>query len=226
MPESPEGGTRIAVLVSGQGRNLQALIDATQAGQISGRIVGVISDRSDAFALERARQAQIPDITVDRHDYAHRATFDDALTDSLSTLNPDLVVLAGFMRILGESFIARFSDGLINIHPSLLPLYPGLNTHQRALDTGDREHGATVHLVNNELDGGLRIIQGTVSVVRQDDAQTLAERLMMNVETKILPQTVAWFANGRLRLDDGMAYFDGRALDHPLSQSDLDPEFS
>lgn len=216
---------RIAVLVSGQGRNLQALIDACAAGRIHGRIVGVISNRVDAPALQRAARAALPCFTVLHAAYADRAAFDAALQVQLEALQPDIVVLAGFMRVLGDAFVQRFEQRLINVHPSLLPKYPGLHTHQRALDAGDVEHGATVHFVSTELDGGAAIIQGGVRVEAQDTAQSLAERVMQEVEIRILPQAVAWMARGVLKQVQGGVELFGRVRSQACTLEDLEDAF-
>lgn len=217
---------RIAVLVSGRGRNLDALIRGCGDGRIRGEIVGVISNRADAGALARARDAGLRVEVIPHTAFADRDAFDAALADALEALAPDIVVLAGFMRVLGGAFVRRFSGRMINIHPSLLPRHPGLNTHRRAIEAGDREHGATVHFVTEELDGGPAVIQGRVSVHPQDTAELLSNRVMTDVETRILPQTVAWLADGRLRLRaDGRPEFEGRPLKAPLQLSDLGEAF-
>lgn len=222
MPEP----LRIAVLVSGRGRNLDALVEACRDGRIGAHIVGVLSNRADAGALARARAAGLHAAAIPHDAFTDREAFDAALGDALAALAPDIVVLAGFMRVLGAGFVRRFAGRMINIHPSLLPRHPGLHTHRRAIEAGDREHGATVHFVTAELDGGPAVIQGRVSVRPQDTAELLSERVMTDVETRILPQTVAWLADGRLRLrTDGRPEFDGRVLTSPLQLAHLDEAF-
>ena len=216
---------KIVVLISGQGRNLQALIEAVQAGRIEGRIAAVISNKPQAGGLERARAAGIATATLDHTAYDSRESFDAALADEIDRREPDAVILAGFMRILGDAFIHRYKGRLLNIHPSLLPLYPGLKTHERALQAGDAEHGATVHFVTEQLDGGPCIVQGRLTVKPQDDAKSLAERVMNEVEMKIYPQAVAWLARGDLKLDGAGVRFRGRLLHTPLGLHDLEPEF-
>jgi phosphoribosylglycinamide formyltransferase-1 len=216
---------RIVVVISGQGRNLQALIEHCAAGNIRGRIVSVISNRADAGGLQRAQSAGIPTQVVPHAAFATREAFDAALAEAIDAHRPDVVVLAGFMRVLGAAFIARFHGRLVNIHPSLLPRHPGLKTHERALAAGDREHGATVHFVTPEVDGGPIAIQGRFSVRSEDTAQTLAERVMLEVEVRIYPQAVAWLASGDLRLGANGVIFRGEALTAPLSLEELDPEF-
>lgn len=221
MPEP----SRIAVLVSGQGRNLQALIEACADGRIPGQIVGVLSNKPEALGLERARAAGIPALAIAHLDYPDRETFDAALSAALDRLNPDIVVLAGFMRVLGQAFVQRYRGRLINIHPSLLPRHPGLHTHRRALEAGDPEHGATVHFVTEKLDGGPAVIQGRLSVQPEDTVETLSERVMTHIEVRIFPQAIAWMARGLVQLvDDGVMLAD-RRLDAPLQLADLEPAF-
>lgn len=223
---SSEGRARIAVLVSGRGRNLEALIQACGDGRIRGEVVGVLSNREDAPALSRARDAGIHTGVVVHGEFPDRESFDLALGDALAALRPDIVVLAGFMRVLGQGFVRRQRGRMINIHPSLLPRHPGLHTHRRALEAGDPEHGATVHFVTDELDGGPCVIQGRLSVQPQDTPDLLADRVMTDVETRILPQAVAWMAERLLNLgEDGRAEWRGRALDSPLQLTDLDEAF-
>ena len=216
---------RIAVLISGQGRNLQAILDAVADGRIPAVAAGVLSNRVDAPGLPRARAAGVPALAIAHTDYADRAGFDAALADALERLQPDFVALAGFMRVLGDDFIRRFRGRLVNIHPSLLPKYRGLNTHRRVLEAGDAEHGASVHYVTKELDGGPVAVQGRFSVQPQDNEQTLAERTMRDIELKIYPQALAWMARGELRLAGGQLQFRGRELSAPLTLADLEPEF-
>ncbi|TXH06166.1 MAG: phosphoribosylglycinamide formyltransferase [Nevskiaceae bacterium] len=215
----------IVVLISGQGRNLQALIEAQQAERIAGRIAAVVSNRADAPGLERAREAGILTEVVPHADYAQRDVFDAALAAVIGRHHPDIVVMAGFMRVVGDEFIRRFRGRMLNIHPSLLPKYPGLKTHQRVLEAGDAEHGATVHFVTEQLDGGPAVIQGRFSVNPQDTAETLAERVMRDIELKIYPQAVAWMARGELKLDSEQVWFRGKRLVRPLGLDDLDEEF-
>jgi phosphoribosylglycinamide formyltransferase-1 len=217
----------IVVLISGRGRNLQALIEAQRAGHIAGRIAAVISNRADAAGLERARDAGVLTEVIPHTDYAERSVFDAALAATIDRHHPDIVVMAGFMRVVGDDFIRRFRGRMLNIHPSLLPKYPGLKTHQRVLEASDAEHGATVHFVTEELDGGPSIIQGRLSVGAQDTAQTLNERVMHEVELKIFPQAVAWTARGVLKLDAdaGHVLFRGARLAVPLTMDDLEMEF-
>lgn len=216
---------RIAALVSGRGRNLQALIDAVADGRIEADWAGVISNRPGAAALDRCQAAGVPAEVVDHTAYDSREAFDAALAAVLSERRPDLVVMAGFMRVLGAGFIDAFVGRMINVHPSLLPKYRGLHTHRRALEAGDAEHGASVHFVTAELDGGPVAIQGRFTVAPDDDESRLAERVMNEVELKILPQAVAWFVRGELRCDADGARFRGRPLTRPLSLDDVEADF-
>lgn len=213
---------RVAVLLSGEGRNFQALLDARRRGDLEADFVGVISNRPDANGLQRAAAAGVATAIIDHRDYPDRAAFDAALVEQLETWRAEWVVLAGFMRVLTAAFVTRFAGRLLNIHPSLLPRYPGLHTHAAVLAAGDREHGATVHFVTPALDAGPIIIQGQFTVMPEDDASQLAERLMAEVETHIYPQALAWCLDGRVRLIDGHTVcFDGRPLSAPLSLADV-----
>lgn len=216
---------RIAVLISGQGRNLQAILDGVRDGRIPAEVAGVVSNRADAGGLARARQAQVPSRIVPHAEFPDRAAFDAALAAQLEQLRPDIVALAGFMRVLGDAFIRTFRGRLVNIHPSLLPKHRGLHTHRRVLEARDAEHGASVHYVTEELDGGPVAIQGRFSVQPQDDEATLAERVMRDVELKIYPQALAWMARGDLRCGPAGLTFRGAPLAAPLTLADLEPEF-
>src|SRR6056297_221851 len=169
---------RLAILASGSGSNMQAIVDACNDGTIPARITVVGSNRPGAGVLERAHRAGIPQVILDHRDYATRDAFDRAMLAELEPHAPDLVILAGFMRILTPLFISSFRGRLLNIHPSLLPKYPGLKSHARALAAGDREHGATVHFVTEELDGGPPVLQASVSVMPEDNADTLAAKVL------------------------------------------------
>jgi len=201
----------IVVLISGSGSNLQALIDAVEKEEITGSIKAVISNKADVFGLERAKKAGIDTHVVDHKKYDNRDVFDGELIHQIEQYQPDLIVLAGFMRILTESFVRRYEGKMLNIHPSLLPKYPGLNTHQRALDAGDAEHGVTVHFVTTELDSGPNIIQATVPTLKQDTAETLAQRVQQQ-EHIIYPIAVKWFVEGRLTMEASYALLDKKTL--------------
>ncbi|MFC2974067.1 phosphoribosylglycinamide formyltransferase [Azotobacter bryophylli] len=198
------------VLISGSGSNLQALIDSLGEDNPL-RIRAVVSNRADAYGLTRAQNAGIATQVLDHKAFADREAFDCALIEAIDGFRPDLVVLAGFMRILTPAFVRHYSGRLLNIHPSLLPKHKGLNTHQRALDAQDSEHGCSVHFVSEELDGGPLIIQAVVPVEPGDTAETLALRVHMQ-EHRIYPTAVRWFAEGRLRLAAEGALLDGEKL--------------
>ena len=197
---------RLVILVSGSGSNMQAVVQSCQQGLIPASVVAVISNRPHVAALEKATAAEVAIQVIDHTEFPDRAAFDDALDAALQALTPDYVVLAGFMRILGDAFVQRWAGRLINIHPSLLPLYPGLDTHARALADGCREHGASVHFVTAQLDGGPVILQARVPVLPDDNAEQLAERVLSQ-EHLILPQALNWLCSGRVALQNGQACF-------------------
>lgn len=217
---------RVAVLISGEGRNLQALLDAHDRGGLPATFVGVVSNRDDAPGLARAAAAGVPVAVVRHGDFPDREAFDAALTLQLEAWRADWVVLAGFMRVLTPGFTTRWQGRLLNIHPSLLPRHRGLQTHRRVLEAGDREHGATVHFVTADLDGGPAIIQGRFTVSAEDDPQQLALRVLQDVEVHIYPQAVAWCISGDLQLmPEGTVMFRGAPLSAPLTLADLEPGF-
>ncbi len=209
------GPCKLAVLISGSGSNLQALIDAAFSSTAPFSVVGVISDQPDAYGLTRAAAAGIPTTVVTRASVASRAAFDAALADAVDALQPDLVILAGFMRIIGGRLIDDYAGRMLNIHPALLPKYKGLHTHQRCLDNGDPTHGSTVHFVTAELDGGPPVVQAVLNVSSQDNSASLAKRVL-SLEHVIFPLATSWFAEGRLRLVDGQALLDGKVLNEPV----------
>ncbi len=202
---------RIVVLVSGEGSNLQALIDACQQGRINAQISAVFSNKSAAYGLERARLADIPAQALDVKAYEDRAAFDMALADAIEAYQPDLVVLAGYMRILTADFVQRFAGRMINIHPSLLPKYPGLHTHRQAIDNQDDEHGTSVHFVTEQLDGGPVILQAKVPVFSDDSEDDLVARVQTQ-EHNIYPLVVSWFVEGRLSLKNDQVLLDNNPL--------------
>ena len=208
-----------AVLISGSGTNLQAFIDAAQADQLGFNLQVVLSNNPEAAGLERARKADIGIECINHRDYPVREEYDAALVTALDQHDPDLIILAGFMRILTPVFIDHYAGKVLNIHPSLLPKYPGLDTHQRAIDAGDKWHGSTVHFVTAELDGGPRIIQGRVPILSDDTAATLAARVL-TIEHQIYPQAATLFAERRLACRDGHAWLDGQRLDEPIAQAE------
>lgn len=202
---------RFAVLISGNGSNLQALIDACQAGRIQGELVGVVSNRADAFGLERAKAAGIATQVLSNQAFANRESYDAALIQALESWKPDLLVMAGFMRILTPGFVQHFAGRMLNIHPSLLPKYQGVKTHARAIAAGDTVHGASVHFVTEELDGGPVVLQARVPIFPDDDEVTLAERVLSQ-EHQIYPLVINWFCQGRLTMVGTQACLDGQPL--------------
>jgi phosphoribosylglycinamide formyltransferase-1 len=202
---------RILVLISGSGSNMQAIAEACAKKEIDADIVGVISNRPAVMGLDRAAQFQIPSKVVDHTEFSTREEFDANLIRAIDEFEPDLVVLAGFMRILTPDFVRRYKGRLLNIHPSLLPKYKGLHTHQRALEAGDKEHGVTVHFVSEDLDGGPNVIQAVVPVLEGDDEGQLKTRVQQQ-EHVIYPIAVKWFVEGRISMIKGDAYFDNNAL--------------
>jgi len=202
---------RIVVLISGGGTNLQAIIDACKAEQIHGDIVGVLSNKADVYGLTRAEKAGISQRVVAHTAFNTREDYDKALINEINTFKPDVVVLAGFMRILTADFVKQFNGKLLNIHPSLLPKYQGLHTHQRAIDAKDSEHGVSVHFVTEELDGGPVILQAKVPVFTDDTADELASRVHQQ-EHRIYPLVVKWFCENRLTMQNEQAILDGNVL--------------
>lgn len=205
----------IVVVISGSGRNLQVLLDAAAAGRLSVDIRAVISNKPDAKGLQRAQLAGVPTAVVDHTDYASREAFDSALADCIDSFQPELVVLAGFMRILTPEFTARYAGKMLNVHPSLLPNYRGLNTYQRVLDDGGSQHGVSIHFVTAELDGGPVVLQASTDIISADTVNTLEERVHQQ-ELVIYPAAIEAFAQGRLRLVDGQAMLDNQALIQPI----------
>jgi len=201
---------KIAVLISGQGSTLQAIIEACQTGFIPGKIVTVISNKIDSFGLVRAKSAGIPSRVFLRQDFTSNLDMDKAIGDYLEDLNVDLIVLAGYMKILTKPFTQRFTGKILNIHPSLLPKYPGLHTYQRALENGDSEHGTTVHFVNEEIDGGA-IVQAKVPIFSGDTVEEIELRTREQ-EYLIYPLVIKWFVEDRLKLIENQAYLDGKQL--------------
>lgn len=212
----------VVVLISGSGSNLQAILDHCAAGTIAGRVSAVISNKATAYGLERARAANVPALVLDHKNFADRQSYDQALIALIDQHQPDLVVLAGFMRILTAEFVAHYQGRLLNIHPSLLPKYQGLNTHQRALDAGDQVHGCSVHFVTAELDGGPVVLQAKVPVFPEDDAASVAARVH-DQEHRIYPLVVRWFCQDRLQQQHDKALLDGQILS-PHGYADDDDE--
>ena len=205
----------IVVLISGGGSNFQAIIDHIEAQQLDITVPLVLSNRADAFGLQRAEKAGIATAVIDHKKYDSRELFDQAMIVEIDQHQPDLIVMAGFMRILSEGFIEHYAGRMINIHPSLLPAYKGLHTHRRALADKAEHHGATVHYVTAELDSGAAIVQGRVPVLHDDDESSLQERVH-RIEHVIYPEVIEWFAQGRLDCRNDKAYLDDKLVVEPI----------
>ncbi|MES1191499.1 MAG: phosphoribosylglycinamide formyltransferase [Steroidobacter sp.] len=205
----------VVILISGTGSNMQRIAQLAASGDLPIEVRAVISDRADAKGLITAASMGIATAHINPKSFTDRAQFDAALASLIESHAPQLVVLAGFMRILTPAFTQRFAGRLLNIHPSLLPKYPGLHTHRRALDAHDAEHGATVHFVTEELDGGPAIIQARVPIMPEDDEQALAQRVLQQ-EHQIYPEAIRWFASGRLCFVNNRAWLDDRELSSPM----------
>ena len=202
---------RLVVLISGSGSNLQSIIDHIEDGSLNTEIVAVISNVAAVQGLQRAVDHGIPAITLPHGNFPDRQSFDGELQKTIDSYNPDLVILAGFMRILSPEITKHFRGRMLNIHPSLLPKYPGLNTHQRALDAGDKQHGTTIHFVTEELDGGPLIEQQSFSIQADDSADSLFNKVQ-KLEHKMYPEVIGWFCDGRLSLRENQAWLDGDIL--------------
>lgn len=205
----------LAVLISGNGSNLQAIIDSCNRGKVSAAIQCVISNEADAYGLQRARQANIPTHVLQHSEFPSRQLYDIALANLIDEYNVDLIVLAGFMRILGADFVKKYQYRVVNLHPSLLPKYKGLNTHARVLCAGDEIHGASVHFVSPDLDSGPVIVQAGIPVEPGDTVESLQKKVH-RLEHAILPRAIGWFAENRLTVQDGDVLLDGE----PIEQSD------
>jgi phosphoribosylglycinamide formyltransferase-1 len=212
------GRCKTAILISGSGTNLQAFIDAVGSGDLDLDLVVVFSNNPDAYGLERAEQAGIPTACIQHAEYPDRESFDLAVKAELDRFEPDLLILAGFMRILSPQFVAHYAGRIINIHPALLPLYQGLNTHQRVLDAGDEWHGSTVHFVTEELDGGPRILQGRLTVAPDETADELQKRVQA-VEHQIYPMAAGWVGSGKAQFRGGETWIDGALATDPAVKS-------
>ena len=218
---SPAVRAKVVALVSGRGSNLRNIVERARAGDLPVEVRAVVSDKEDAGAITWARAQGIECATLPPRAFPDRERYDAALSALVGGYEPNLVLMAGFMRILGPAFVDRFEGRCLNIHPSLLPKYRGLHTHRQVLEAGDREHGASVHFVTRELDGGPVVIQARVPVRDDDDEATLAARVLEQ-EHRIYPEAVDWFATGRLRFQDGAAWLDGRLLDAPVQMEPAD----
>jgi phosphoribosylglycinamide formyltransferase-1 len=214
-------GMRLAVLVSGRGSNLQAIFNAIEDGRLDARVVGVFSDKATAQALERARRADVPAIAVSPRGFATRAEFDEHLFSLVDGVHPHLIVCAGYMRLISDAAVAARAGRMINIHPSLLPEFKGLHTHQQAVQAGAARHGASVHFVTPELDGGPVIAQARVPVHADDDAAALGARVLER-EHPLLVGCLQLLGSGRAALIDHRVHLDGRPLAAPLVLDDND----
>lgn len=210
---------KIAVLISGSGSNLQAILDCISRGELKAGICGVLSNKAEAYGLTRAVNHNIPTAVISHKDFADREGFDAAMIRQLDEWAPDVVVLAGFMRILTPAFVMHYEGRLLNIHPSLLPKYKGLHTHKRALEAGDSEHGCSVHFVTPELDGGPVIAQAMVPVLAGDSEESLTERVH-KCEHRLYPQVLVWMANGELAWRNNAPVWQGETLATPLRLAD------
>ena len=210
-PTSTKPTKNVVILISGRGSNMEVFLEASSKGLLNGTIVRVISNRPDAQGIVTANKRGIATAVIDHKKFETREAFDAALAEEVASAQPDVIVLAGFMRILTPVFIDKFLGKLVNIHPSLLPKYTGLNTHQRAIDAGDSEAGATVHYVTNELDGGPAILQARVTIEEIDTAESLASKVLA-VEHRIFPEAVNWHLQGRVMHEENGAYLDGKLL--------------
>ena len=202
---------KIVVLISGHGMNLQAMIDACKSSYINAEIVGVFSNQPHAFGLQRAKSAGIFHRTFLRSDYANNLDMDRHIADEIDNLGADLIVLAGYMKILSAEFTHRFAGKILNIHPSLLPKYSGLHTYQRAMEAGETEHGMTIHFVNEEVDGGAIVLQAKVPIFAEDAIADIEQRVKEQ-EIRFYPLAIKWFVEGRLTFTDNHAYLDGNRL--------------
>lgn len=212
MSAEPE---RVVVLISGRGSNMRALVERSHDPAMGYRVAGVLSDQRQAPGLQVAQDLGVPAKALVPGKTAARADYDRRLADAIDEFAPSLVALAGFMRILSPPFVARYPGRILNIHPSLLPKYPGLDTHRRVIEAHDSQHGATVHFVTEQLDGGPPIVQGRIHVDPDDDAQSLQARVHV-LEHRIYPLAVRWYCTGRLRYREGRAWLDGKPLPAPV----------
>ena len=212
--------TRAVILISGSGSNLQAFIDQVNSGELDIEISLVISNKADAYGLERASNAGINSDCINHRDFSSRLEFDQALMQRIDQAKPDIVILAGFMRILTPEFVNHYQGRLINIHPSLLPKYPGVDTHQRAIDAGDQWHGASIHFVVPEVDAGPVILQGRLAINSEDTPESLQQRIH-KIEHKLYPLAVKWFAEKRLADKNGEILLDGELSSKQLQTFDV-----
>jgi phosphoribosylglycinamide formyltransferase-1 len=214
---------RVVVLLSGSGSNFAAIAAAANAGTLPVEIVAALSDRPTAFGLERARSLGIAAIAVPPKDYADRAAHDRALSKAIDSFTPDLVVCAGYMRIFSAEFVRHYAGRMLNIHPSLLPAYKGLDTHRRAIEDGIAVHGCSVHYVTEELDGGPVVGQASVPILAKDTVESLAERVH-HAEHRLYPEVIGWYATGRLKMDGQVVLLDGAPISQPVHRSYADAD--
>lgn len=205
----------LAILISGNGSNLQAIIDAIEAGQLNAEIKAVVSNNSEAYGLVRATRHNLHTWVIDDQDYDSRKHYDEVLQHYLESISPDYIVLAGFMRILSPGFIDAFEHRILNIHPSLLPAYKGLNTYQRALDNAETQHGVSIHLVTAELDAGPIILQASYTVEAEDRVEDL-QRKGHQLEHQMYPQVLSWLGDKQLTIKDGKVFYDQALLEQPI----------
>ena len=208
QPESPP---KVVLLISGSGSNMTKIVDQLRTEQVAVDFALVLSNQPDAAGLQKAEERAIPTRVLSHKEFATREEYDAALIQTLDEYEPDLIVLAGFMRVLSERFVRHYEHRILNIHPALLPKFKGLNTHARALEAGEREHGATVHFIDENLDEGFNIIQAVVPVLAEDTAASLQQRVLEQEHT-IYPIAVKWFVEGRLRIKKGIVTLDGQSL--------------
>jgi phosphoribosylglycinamide formyltransferase-1 len=209
----------IVVLISGNGGNLQSIIDAVETEQINGQITAVISNKADAYGLQRAKKHDIDQQVISHKDFSSREDFDLALSKKLTRLNPDIIVLAGFMRILGSALIQAFERKILNIHPSILPSYKGLNTFQRAIDNKEREHGVSIHIVTPELDDGPVIVRGRYPILNGDTVSEL-QRKGHRLEHRMYPEVLRWLGRGDLQINADTITFQDKLLERPIEFED------
>lgn len=207
----PEHRPKVVILISGSGSNMTTIVDKLREENVAVEFAAVISNKADAGGLQKAAERDIPTLVLNHKDFTSREEYDVALIRKIDEFEPDLIVLAGFMRVLSETFVRRYEHRILNIHPALLPKFKGLHTHQRAIDAGETEHGATVHFIDENLDEGFNIIQAVVPVLDDDNEASLQQRVLAQ-EHIIYPIAVKWFVEGRLRIKNGAVMLDGQAL--------------
>jgi len=220
MSQTFSAKKKAVVLISGSGSNLQAFIDHVNSGDLDLDIALVLSNVPTAFGLQRAKDAGIHSTYINHKDFENRLAFDQAMMERIDSVEPDIVILAGFMRILTSEFVNHYANRLINIHPSLLPKFTGVNTHQRAIDAREQWHGASIHFVIPELDAGPVILQGRLELRADDTPETLQERIH-KIEHQLYPLAVKWFCENRLGIENGKVLLDGETSPLQLQTFDL-----